>query len=224
MKKKILAMTLALMMIGSLSSCGKSGDDKAEKSSAQTKSEQKSEEKESEAEEPKEPTVDQTLETYYFNVTLSVPAEEGADGTLTPKFVPIEYDEKEVSIVDCGLSNDSVAIEFSYISYTFQTDIRYQEKYGEVEANFENYVKYNMDEKFANPFATGIELTTLGDYEAFKYVYGGKVIYSLNVEELPANFMVFVRPLDENAEPEEALNDPDVVAAIESVKVHANEN
>lgn len=227
MKNKILAMTLALMMIGSLSACGSSDEDKTSKTSSQTKSEQKSEETESsetETSEPAEPTVDQTLETYFYNVTMAVPAEEAADGSLEPKFVPIEYDEGEVSIVDGGFANDTVAIEFSYISYTFNTNIYYKEKYGEMEANFENYVEYMKDEDFSDPFTTGIEETTVGDYEALKYIYNGKVIYVLNVDGLTAKFMVFVRPLDDNADPEGLVDDPEINSILNSIKVEVNDN
>lgn len=108
------------------------------------------------------------LDNYYYKATLNLPASESGDGSLEPKYV--EEESTQWGSSDCGVANDTVAIELAYYSYTFQTNMYYQEKYGEKEGNFENYVEYMLDSSLQDAFTTGIEKTAVGDYEALKYI------------------------------------------------------
>lgn len=215
--KRIIAILLTLMMIGSLTACGGHKKEKAPETLSQTESENESVTQEPEETEPAEPTVEQVLDTYYYKATLNLPASEAGDGSLEPKYAVEESTQRGSS--DCGVANDTVAIELMYKSYTFQTNSYYQEKYGEKDPNFENYVEYMLDSSLQDVFTTGIEETKVGDYEALKYIYNG-VNYVLNVEGLPAQYIVAVIPLNEDADLEALAADPE----INSIKVEALNN
>ena len=135
----------------------------------------------------------------------------------------LEQERINVLVVACGVANDTVAIEQEYISYTFQTNMYYLEKYGEKDPNFENYVEYMLDSSLQDVFTTGIEETKVGDYEALKYIYNG-VNYVLNVDGLPAKFSVSVIPLTEDADLEALAADPEINSIINSIKVEALNN
>lgn len=222
--KRMIAILLTLMMIGSLTACGGGKQEKTPETPSQTESEKESvtpETQESEETEPAEPTVEQVLDTYYYKATLNLPAAEADDGSLEPKYAVEESTQWGSS--DCGVANDTVAIELAYYSYTFQTNMYYQEKYGEKDPNFENYVEYMLDSSLQDAFTTGIEETKVGDYEALKYIYNG-VNYVLNVEGLPAQFIVAVIPLNEDADLEALAADPEINSIINSIKVEALNN
>lgn len=220
----MIAILLTLMMIGSLTACGGGKQEKTPETPSQTESEKESvtpETQESEETEPAEPTVEQVLDTYYYKATLNLPAAEADDGSLEPKYAVEESTQWGSS--DCGVANDTVAIELAYYSYTFQTNMYYQEKYGEKDPNFENYVEYMLDSSLQDAFTTGIEETKVGDYEALKYIYNG-VNYVLNVDGLPARFIVSVIPLTEDADLEALAADPEINSIINSIKVEALNN
>lgn len=222
--KRMIAILLTLMMIGSLTACGGGKQEKTPETPSQTESEKESvtpETQESEETEPAEPTVEQVLDTYYYKATLNLPAAEADDGSLEPKYAVEESTQWGSS--DCGVANDTVAIELAYYSYTFQTNMYYQEKYGEKDPNFENYVEYMLDSSLQDAFTTGIEETKVGDYEALKYIYNG-VNYVLNVDGLPARFIVSVIPLTEDADLEALAADPEINSIINSIKVEALNN
>lgn len=222
--KRMIAILLTLMMIGSLTACGGGKQEKTPETPSQTESEKESvtpETQESEETEPAEPTVEQVLDTYYYKATLNLPAAEADDGSLEPKYAVEESTQWGSS--DCGVANDTVAIELAYYSYTFQTNMYYQEKYGEKDPNFENYVEYMLDSSLQDAFTTGIEETKVGDYEALKYIYNG-VNYVLNVDGLPARFTVSVIPLTEDADLEALAADPEINSIINSIKVEALNN
>ena len=225
--KRMIAILLTLMMIGSLTACGGDKQEKAAETPPQTESEKESvtpettEPEETEPSEPSEPTVEQVLESYYFKATLNLPAEEAGDGSLEPKYAVEESTQWGSSL--CGIANDTVAIELLYKSYTFHTNIYYQEKYGEKDPNFENYVEYMTDSSLQDSFTTGIEETKVGDYEALKYLYNG-VNYVLNVDELPAQFSIAVIPLNEDADLEDLAADPEINSIINSIKLEAFNN
>lgn len=222
--KRMIAILLTLMMIGSLTACGGDKKDKAPETPSQTESEKESvapETQKPEETEPEEPTVEQVLDNYYYKATLNLPASESGDGSLEPKYV--EEESTQWGSSDCGVANDTVAIELAYYSYTFQTNMYYQKKYGEKEGNFENYVEYMLDSSLQDAFTTGIEETTVGDYEALKYINNG-VIYVLNVDGLPARFTVSVIPLTEDADLEALAADPEINSIINSIKVEALNN
>ncbi len=228
--KRMTAILLTLMMIGSLTACGGDKKEKTSEAPAQTESEKEPavtetpdaepEETEPEPEET-EPTVEQVLDTYYYKATLNLPAAEADDGSLESKYVVEESTQR--GSADCGIANDMVAIELAYNSYTFQTNSYYQEKYGEQDPNFENYVEYMLDSSLQDVFTTGIEETKVGDYEALKYIYNG-VNYVLNVDGLPAQFIVAVIPLTEDADLEALAADPEINSIINSIKVEALNN
>lgn len=219
--KRMTAILLTLMMIGSLTACGGDKKDKAPEAPSQTESETESAAQETQEPEDAEPTVEQVLDNYYYRVTLNLPASESGDGSLKPKYT--EEESTQWGSSDCGVANDTVAIELAYYSYTFQTNMYYQEKYGEKEGNFENYVEYMLDSSLQDAFTTGIEETTVGDYEALKYINNG-VIYVLNVDGLPARFTVSVIPLTEDADLEALAADPEINSIINSIKVEALNN
>lgn len=219
MKRKI-AILLTLIMIGSLTACGGDKKENVSGTSSQTDSEKKSAAAETENTKT-EPTVEQVLDTYYYKATLNLPASEADDGNLEPKYA--EEESTQWGVSDCGIANDTVAIELAYYSYTFQTNMYYQEKYGEKEGNFENYVEYMLDSSLQDAFTTGIEETTAGGYEALKYINNG-VIYVLNVDGLPARFTVSVIPLTEDADLEALAADPEINSIINSIKVEALNN
>ena len=221
--KRMIAILLALLMVGGLAACGDPGQDQTAEDPAQTGDTESAEQETGEQEEtePAEPTVEQGLDTYYYKATLNLPAAEAGDGSLEPKYAVEESTQRGSS--DCGIANDTVAIELSYISYTFQTNMYYQEKYGEKEPNFENYVEYMLDSSLQDVFTTGIEETKVGDYEALKYIYNG-VNYVLNVDGLPAKFIVSVIPLTEDADLEALAADPEINSIINSIKVEALNN
>ena len=216
MLKRITAILLTLMMIGSLTACGSEKQGKTSETPSQTENTESTEMDNTEAE-PAGPTVDQTLETYYFKATMTVPAAGTDDGNLTPEYK--EEEETQGGSALCGIANDTVAIELTYQGYTFNTNSYYVEKYGEKDPNFENYVEYMLDSDLQNAFTTGIEETKVGDYEALKYIYNG-VNYVLNVDGLQGQFLVTVIPLNEDADLEELAADPD----INSIKVEALNN
>lgn len=221
--KRMIAILLALMMVGSLAACGDPGQDQTAEDPAQTGDTESAEQETGEQEEtePEEPTVEQVLDTYYYKATLNLPATESGDGSLEPKYTVEESTQRGSS--DCGVANDTVAIELEYISYTFQTNMYYLEKYGEKDPNFENYVEYMLDSSLQDVFTTGIEETKVGDYEALKYIYNG-VNYVLNVDGLPAKFSVSVIPLTEDADLEALAADPEINSIINSIKVEALNN
>ncbi|MGN0609730.1 MAG: hypothetical protein ACI4J6_11025 [Oscillospiraceae bacterium] len=222
--KRMIAIMLTFMMIGSLTACDGDKKENTPETSSQTESENESaapETQESEETEPAEPTVEQVLDTYYYKATLNLPASEAGDGSLESKYVVEESTQRGSS--DCGIASDTVAIELTYKSYTFQTNMYYQEKYGEKDPNFENYVEYMLDSSLQDAFTTGIEETKVGDYEALKYIYNG-VNYVLNVDGLPAQFIVAVIPLTEDADPEALAADPEINSIINSIKVEALNN
>lgn len=219
--KRMIAILLTLMMIGSLTACGGHKKEKAPETLSQTESENESVTQEPEETEPAEPTVEQVLDTYYYKATLNLPASEAGDGSLEPKYAVEESTQRGSS--DCGVANDTVAIELMYKSYTFQTNSYYQEKYGEKDPNFENYVEYMLDSSLQDVFTTGIEETKVGDYEALKYIYNG-VNYVLNVEGLPAQFIVAVIPLNEDVDLEALAADSEINSIINSIKVEALNN
>lgn len=219
--KRMTAILLTLIMIGSLTACGGHKKEKAPETLSQTESENESVTQEPEETEPAEPTVEQVLDTYYYKATLNLPAAEADDGSLEPKYAVEESTQWGSS--DCGVANDTVAIELAYYSYTFQTNMYYQEKYGEKDPNFENYVEYMLDSSLQDAFTTGIEETKVGDYEALKYIYNG-VNYVLNVDGLPARFIVSVIPLTEDADLEALAADPEINSIINSIKVEALNN
>ena len=222
--RRMTAIVLTLMMIGSLTACGGDKKEKSQNTSPQTESETESAAAKTEAPEetePAEPTVEQVLDTYYYKATLDLPASEAGDGSLQSEYVPEESVQRGAS--DCGVANDKAAIELEYSSYTFQTNSDYQKKYGEKDPNFENYVEYMLDSSLQNVFTTGIEETKVGEYEALKYIYNG-VNYVLNVEGLPAQFTIAVIPLTEDEDPEELAEDPEINTIINSIKVEALNN
>lgn len=228
--KRMTAILLTLMMIGSLTACGGDKKEKTTETPTQTESEKEpavtetpdAEPEETELEpEETEPTVEQVLDTYYYKATLNLPAAEADDGSLESKYVVEESTQR--GSADCGIANDMVAIELAYNSYTFQTNSYYQEKYGEQDPNFENYVEYMLDSSLQDVFTTGIEETKVGDYEALKYIYNG-VNYVLNVDGLPAQFIVAVIPLTEDADLEALAADPEINSIINSIKVEALNN
>lgn len=220
--KRMIAILLTLMMIGSLTACGGDKKEKTPETLSQTESENESVTQEPEETEPAEPTVEQVLDTYYYKATLNLPAEKAEDGSLEPKYT--EEESTQSGSADCGIANDTVAIELSYYSYTFQKNMYYQEKYGEdMEGNFENYVKYMLDSSLQDAFTTGIEETKVGDYEAVKSINNG-VHYVLNVDGLPARFTVSVIPLTEDADLEALAADPEINSIINSIKVEALNN
>lgn len=91
--KRMIAILLTLMMIGSLTACGGDKKDKAPETPSQTESEKESvapETQEPEETEPEEPTVEQVLDNYYYKATLNLPASESGDGSLEPKYVEEE--------------------------------------------------------------------------------------------------------------------------------------
>lgn len=222
--KRMIAILFTLMMIGSLTACGGDKQEKTAETPSQTESEKESvapETTEPEETEPAEPTVEQVLDNYYYKATFDVPAEIADDGSLESKYVVEESTQR--GSADCGIANDMVAIELAYKSYTFQTNSYYQEKYGEQDPNFENYVEYMLDSSLQDVFTTGIEETKVGDYEALKYIYNG-VNYVLNVDGLPAQFIVAVIPLTEDADLEALAADPEINSIINSIKVEALNN
>lgn len=228
--KRMTAILLTLMMIGSLTACVGDKQEKTSEAPAQTESEKEpavtetpdAEPEETELEpEETEPTVEQVLDTYYYKATLNLPAAEADDGSLESKYVVEESTQR--GSADCGIANDMVAIELAYNSYTFQTNSYYQEKYGEQDPNFENYVEYMLDSSLQDVFTTGIEETKVGNYEALKYIYNG-VNYVLNVDGLPAQFIVAVIPLTEDADLEALAADPEINSIINSIKVEALNN
>jgi hypothetical protein len=238
--KRIIAILFTLMMIGSLTACGGDKQEKTAETPSQTESEKESitpettepeetepeetepEETEPEETEPAEPTVELVLDNYHYKATFDVPAEIADDGSFEAKYVVEESTQS--GSADCGIANDKVAIELSYYSYTFQTNMYYQEKYGEeMEGNFENYVEYMLDSSLQDVFTTGIEETKVGDYEALKSINNG-IYYVLNVDGLPAKFTISVFPLTEDADLEELAADPEINSIINSIKVEALNN
>lgn len=107
--KRIIAILLTLMMIGSLTACGGHKKEKAPETLSQTESENESVTQEPEETEPAEPTVEQVLDTYYYKATLNLPASEAGDGSFEPKYAVEESTQRGSS--DCGVANDTVAIE-----------------------------------------------------------------------------------------------------------------
>ena len=65
--KRMIAILLALMMVGSLAACGDPGQDQTAEDPAQTGDTESAEQETGEQEEtePEEPTVEQVLDTYY---------------------------------------------------------------------------------------------------------------------------------------------------------------
>ena len=223
--RRMIAILLTLMMIGSLTACGGDKKEKTSETPSQTQSEKESAAtgtQEPEETEPAGLTVEQVLDTYYYKATFNLPAEKAEDGSLEPKYT--EEESTQSGSADCGIANDTVAIELSYYSYTFQKNMYYQEKYGEeMEGNFENYVEYMLDSSLQDAFTTGIEKTKVGDYEAVKSINNG-VHYVLNVDGLPARFTVSVIPLTEDADLEALAADPEINSIINSIKVEALNN
>ena len=177
--------------------------------------------------EEKKPTANVTLEQRSYKATLTVPATEktGEDGKkeVVPSYAEETTLKKSTS--NCGFIGDKVAIEFEYSAYVYNSYANYKAKYGDKEPNFENYIEYLEDSEFDQQKSSqkNAEKTTIGNYPAVKYKYNNTMIYVLKVDGLKEKmqFTMTVIPVNEDDKIEDLINNPEVSAIIESLKLEA---
>jgi maltose-binding protein MalE len=205
MKKRILAMVLALTMIGVLTACGGSDKNKESKKEAGTK------------EEKVETEILQENGHKFYQLTVEVPKDKGYEFIEElPEEAP--YQPEDVFTV---LKGENFYIAFSDSSYVYNTALAWIEKYGETEANYEDYKTYIKE---GINGVTGEIVEVNGEEMPQQNVTDFAIRRSFNTDGLRDDgintlFAANLMTADESGDINALLENEEVMAILESEKI-----
>lgn len=148
-----------------------------------------------------------------FAITVSCSNKENATNC--------ETEQKVSSVI---IRNDKVIIEVRLDSYVYNTYANYKAKYGNKETNYKNYIEYLEDKDFDGQKIPGqieFQKTKISGLEAITYEYNNDMFYYLNNSNFykDSAFKIVISPKDKSYKVTDLLNDEEVKALIDSIKV-----
>lgn len=218
MMKRILAIFLAIMMLGSLAACG---------SKKETKDSGTGEAQEEKVEAAKEEKAE--LETFTwnefedFNVSLDAPKDQGYE-FVDGKADVAPYENYPVFT----FVGEKFIIEFAVSHYVYQTSTDWKDKYGETEASFEDFKKALEEE--INHMPGTIEQVNGEDVVQQYYTWDGEKVgirryYNTDgfrEDGWNRQFEAILISLDDSADDIDALlEDEEVKAIYDSIRLEA---
>ncbi len=148
-----------------------------------------------------------------FTVTINFPANEAGD----------EADcETEVKTSSVIFKNDKITIEAKLGSFVYNSYADYKEKYGDKETNYANYVEYWEDPDFDSHKGTVMPVkTNIAGLEAMAFDFDSSMKYTLNNSDFysDSQFDIIVSSNDNSVKISELLEDAEVKAIIDSIKI-----